>query len=325
MKKLLELFVKKQKDNLTATEQQTLDHLQADEQTREEWARYQQIWEHTGQYQAKGFRPNTDARWAQMQQHMHLHKTTPVRRARLRPELRIAATILLVLFAGLAVRHLWQMSEGPILQTVETTEQLRLINLPDGTQVRLHPGSSLTYPEDLGQWHTREVSLEGAGYFSVATVPGSTFRVYTLQAQIEVLGTRFLVDEPNAQQTVVEVEEGKVAFHPEGRADTLILTAANRVIMRQGAPPIKETFTLQEISTPPQIWKARGNTLSEFKEALADQSGEQVIFPPAMADCTLAGNLDLSSQYRLLEALRLLGYDASLNANHQLVIEGGCP
>jgi len=326
MKKLLELFVKKQKEDLTATEQQAVDRLQADGQTREEWEQYQQIWERTGKYQAKGFTPNTEARWTQMQQHMQLEQQSTARRFRLPAGLRVAATILLVLFAGLAVRHFWQMSGGAILQTVEATNEHRIVDLPDGSQVRLYAGSQLTYPESLGEQQHREVSLEGVAYFTVEKVPGRTFTVYTAQADIEVLGTRFLVEEhKNTAQTIIEVEEGKIALYPERSRDTLTLTTANRIIIGEDRPLIREAFALDEISTPPQIWQARGNTLSEFKTALTTQSGEVVIFPAHMANCDLTGNLDLSSQHRLLEALRLLGYHATLNDNHELVLAGDCP
>ena len=328
MKNLLDLFVKKQKEDLTAAEQQALDRLRTDEDDRKAWEQYRQLWQRTQDYPSGEFTPNTDARWAQMQQHMRLHRTpsAPSRRFRLRPEWRVAATILLVLFAGLAVRHLWQVGQGPMLQTVEATGQRQLIGLPDGTQVRLYPGSRLTYPEDFKAQQLREVALEGSGYFSVTAIPGSTFRVRTQHTRIDVLGTRFLVSEDEQRERVmVEVEEGKVAVYHAAETDSLILQTAHRASWHEGGVVQKEPFTLQELSTPPQIWPARGHDLSELAQELRRQSGEQIIFPAAMGHCELAGNLDLSSQYRLQQALTLLGYQVTLNDQHELVVEGDCP
>lgn len=326
MEKLLELFVKKQKENLTAAEHKTVDHLQADKQAREDWDHYQRIWDHAGQYKAGRFSPNTGARWAQMQQHMRLHPEQPARRVHLRYKLRVAAAAVLVLLAGLAVRYFWQAAQGPVLHTVVADEQTQLVRLSDGSQVRLYAGSRLTYPNDLQELNVRDVSLEGSAYFIVEAVPGSTFRVHTPRTVIDVLGTRFLVDDRAGEaQAKVEVEEGQVAFFPADRKDTLMLTAAHRGLWREGYPPVKEAFSPGESSTPPLIWKSKGHSLSALKQALYQQGGEQIVFPKHMGECTLSGTFDLASQYRLMQALQLLGYRVTLNDDHALVLAGDCP
>ncbi len=76
--------------------------------------------------------------------------------------------------------------------------------LPDDSRVVLHDGSTLSYRKFL--WN-RNVKLIGEAYFEVEK--GSGFHVTTNQGEVEVLGTRFLVNEYDNQLTV-QCYEGKV-------------------------------------------------------------------------------------------------------------------
>ncbi|MFW6289858.1 MAG: FecR family protein [Mariniphaga sp.] len=78
------------------------------------------------------------------------------------------------------------------------------LRLPDNSRVVLHDGSSLSYRKHF--WN-RNVSLSGEAYFEVEK--GEGFRVKTNQGEVEVLGTRFLV-QGNEKQFVVHCYEGKV-------------------------------------------------------------------------------------------------------------------
>lgn len=64
------------------------------------------------------------------------------------------------------------------------------VTLSDGSFVRLAPGSNLREWESEG---TREVSLEGRGFFAVARDETRPFIVRAGQGEIRVLGTRFQV------------------------------------------------------------------------------------------------------------------------------------
>ncbi len=62
--------------------------------------------------------------------------------------------------------------------------------LPDHSRVVLHDGSSLSFNKYF--WN-KKVELVGEGYFEVEK--GNGFQVETKQGEVEVLGTRFLVNE----------------------------------------------------------------------------------------------------------------------------------
>lgn len=66
------------------------------------------------------------------------------------------------------------------------------LELPDGSTVWLNSNSTLTYPSVFGS--TREVTLEGEGYFKVAKDKGRKFTVHAANTRIEVRGTEFNVE-----------------------------------------------------------------------------------------------------------------------------------
>jgi ferric-dicitrate binding protein FerR (iron transport regulator) len=149
-----------------------------------------------------------------------------------RPLLRIAAVLALVLTSGLLWRPLNGVVRDHVVnRTVSTGKGERVeLKLADGTRVLLGVESRLRHPRRFGG-DTRDVHLEGAGYFEVAHDATRPFTVYTAGSVTRVLGTRFTVrdygteDEPAR----VAVTEGRVevrARHApaDNSAATAILT-----------------------------------------------------------------------------------------------------
>jgi len=93
----------------------------------------------------------------------------------------------------------------PILETVSTPFGARTsFKLPDGSDVWLNSGSSITFPRQYGA--VRKVDLTGEAYFKVAK-DGKRFIVKTGKGQVEVMGTSFDVKaypEENFETTLVE-------------------------------------------------------------------------------------------------------------------------
>ncbi len=104
--------------------------------------------------------------------------------------------------------------------------------LPDDSRIVLHDGSTLSYRRYF--WN-RNVSLVGAAYFEVEK--GQGFHVQTKQGEVEVLGTRFLVDENNNQFTV-QCYEGMVKT--SYKKDSWLLEPGTR-FSGQGDTAEKET------------------------------------------------------------------------------------
>lgn len=100
------------------------------------------------------------------------------------------------------------LSSTPPLEVSTSATELATIRLGDGSVVRLGPSTKLRVESDLT---TREVSLRGRAFFSVASDPDRPFSVRTEHGVARVLGTSFELqaDESDLRLTVVE---GRVAL-----------------------------------------------------------------------------------------------------------------
>lgn len=94
---------------------------------------------------------------------------------------------------------------------VESTDNLEIIALPDGSVVTLSQNSTLTYDKEFAS-DLRNVSLKGKAFFDIRRDESRPFIVNTDQSKIEVLGTSFLVNtESDNALTEVVVKTGRVA------------------------------------------------------------------------------------------------------------------
>ncbi len=91
--------------------------------------------------------------------------------------------------------------------------------LPDGSEVTLAPGSSLSYSEKS----PRKPQLEGKAYFEVARDESVPFEITADGVFVRVLGTKFMVDAAHSVKEVY-VTEGKVLFSKSVDSEGVILT-----------------------------------------------------------------------------------------------------
>ncbi|RAV30797.1 FecR family protein [Sinomicrobium soli] len=90
--------------------------------------------------------------------------------------------------------------------------------LSDGTTVNLNAGSSLKYPIHFTGEGNRQVFLEGEAYFDVEKNPEQPFVVETDGINIQVLGTRFVVNSYKEESRIHTVLlEGSVALFEKGK------------------------------------------------------------------------------------------------------------
>ena len=134
---------------------------------------------------------------------------------------RAAAALLLVAAGGATW---WRVTAARTEVAAETREfstapgQRASFELVDGSRVTLNAGSRLRWRADYGA-RTRDVQLEGEGYFEVRHDGARPFRVHAPGAVAEDLGTRFTVRAyPEVPGVEVAVAEGRVAL--QALADT---------------------------------------------------------------------------------------------------------
>ena len=69
-------------------------------------------------------------------------------------------------------------------------QNIKSLQLPDGSTVQLGPGSKLIYPSEF-EGHEREVQLEGQAFFDVHKDARHPFVVKTKDMKVTALGTAF--------------------------------------------------------------------------------------------------------------------------------------
>lgn len=137
--------------------------------------------------------------------------------------LRIAASVLVFVLAGLAVYQSQEVS----LQTAFA--ERNTITLPDQSIIELNAGSSLSYNK-LTWSLTRKVYFTGEGLFSVAK--GDKFEVISPNGITQVLGTQFNLISRGALYRVACLE-GKVSVRNTEATSQVILTPGLQTELQQ--------------------------------------------------------------------------------------------
>jgi transmembrane sensor len=172
------------------------------------------------------------ARLEEPRHSLHLDRR-PVSRPRGRVWLVVGAGALAA--SALIVIVWWPVDFGPAASgTPELSEiaaasaQQTRVTLRDGTRIVLNAGSRLRYPPGFGA-ATRDVELEGEGYFEVVHDPIRPFRVHAAGSVTEDLGTRFAVRAyPELRRVDVAVAEGHVSLRRDGASTPSTLGAGQR-------------------------------------------------------------------------------------------------
>ncbi|MCL6219837.1 FecR family protein [Zunongwangia pacifica] len=135
-----------------------------------------------------------------------------------------------------------------------------VIALADGSVVHLNSGSKLTYPSGFKENETREVLLEGEGYFKVYHDEKRPFIVHSAQLDVEVLGTSFNFSayKNNSYATAVLVQ-GKVAVKRPDKPTVYLQPG-----MMAKYSKSSDTFKTAEVDT--NIYTAWMNGILVFEE-----------------------------------------------------------
>lgn len=126
---------------------------------------------------------------------------------------KVAASVLLVM----AVSFWWYSSSNRLREIRTGFGEQRIVMLPDQSKVILNGNSVLRYIPSWDENTSREVWIEGEGFFSVIhTKNHQKFIVHGVnQLNVEVLGTKFNVNTRHCSSEVM-LTEGKVKLELEG-------------------------------------------------------------------------------------------------------------
>ena len=211
-----------------------------------------QVWDLSDNYQIPEFETNIGENWNKVESRLDVEVAPELKV--LEPEakvrklgfpkqlLQIAAVFLIVSLAA------WWFMKGDFNENLDSMvlvktalEEVKEIELPDGTKVWLNGGSELAYDE---VFEKRKVELRGEAFFDVTKKEESLFEIYSGAAKTVVLGTAFNVRAyPREAEVEVTVVRGKVALQEEAHPEkTVILEAGNAGAYKKAAKKVvKET------------------------------------------------------------------------------------
>ena len=135
--------------------------------------------------------------------------------------LKIAAVLLVVLGSSILLINKFNSSDsiGNIVVYEETFQEIispkgvfKKLQLVDGTKIKLNGGSKIKLIKD-DFLNNRIVHLSGEAFFEVENVDNAPFKIFTKDAEVKVLGTKFNVTSwDKLDEVKVAVLEGKVSL-----------------------------------------------------------------------------------------------------------------
>ncbi len=228
--KVIQWIILESRQALPEKEAQTLAQWRTDDPSNEVF--YQQnklIWQ-TSAATVPGHMPDVSSAWDRFASTQQIHSTPSQTPVFWKPWLQVAA--ILVAIAGIGM---WMFQSSgyfgsPAVVTLTAGDAPLEQILADGSIIQLNSGSSLEITGDLLTSQTREVALNGEGFFQVHRDPSRPFVIAANGLKVEVLGTAFHVLS-DADLLEVVVREGRVAVSRVDGSDRVELIDNQRYLL----------------------------------------------------------------------------------------------
>lgn len=209
---------------------------------------------------------------------------------------------------------------------VTTKQQLRTINLPDGSTVALNGQSTLRVPRWGYGFLSRRVQFSGEAVFNVRHLANHQPFIVKLPSgvDVEVLGTEFSVSNRQAKTEVV-LKRGKVKLaymSPKQQSQSFIMKPGDYVSLdRLGSLKLRhQTDTVSFAGWRYRHFVFNNTPLPEVFKQMHDVFGVTVqCTDPELAHRTLTGTIRAGSSQELAEALAELLDIRVANTNQTLV------
>lgn len=252
-----------------------------------------------------------EACWAQ-----HWPKTTPRkpaldrsalpsarRKSGLRWGWRALATVAVVAFV--AVLGLLLQRDQSTTTIAVAEGETRLVELADGSTVRLLGGSHLTFVDpDEAAVFNRRVSLEGQAFFEI-TASQQGFTVETPTGLTTVLGTSFGIQADETEMEVV-LATGKISVASKAAQDRVVVLEPGQMsrVARNALPATPTAVDLTEALAWTGLLLFRATPVEEAMARLSEQFEVTITVAPALQDEPVSGTFDPSQPLeQILDAL----------------------
>lgn len=194
---------------------------------------------------------------------------------------------------------------APAMDTLYNAEKREVSRLfPDGSEVKLTPGSYVCYQHDFA--HDKQVYLHGAGTFTIQYDAEHPFAVHVGALEIKDLGTVFYIrDQPDSIK--VKLLQGKVLIH--GLKDDIIMAPGELFAMEKQHQSFK-VIAEKTVAKPTE--KARSYHLhfenaglAEVFKVLEGRFNRKIKYKPEdISDKVFTGNL--ANQATIENAIKLI-------------------
>lgn len=157
--------------------------------------------------------------------------------------MRIAAALILGVLSVLLIME--YRKDRNI--TVETASRTRVVQLADGSRIRLDAHSALAYNKGYGKT-ARKMNFQGAAVFDIASDKAMPLYIDMNNIRIKVTGTLFLVNTREDQRTEVALLDGSIiVYNKLKKPDSVTLLPDQRLIISNDADDF--TYRIDQVST----------------------------------------------------------------------------
>ncbi|RZK79942.1 MAG: FecR family protein [Pedobacter sp.] len=183
------------------------------------------------------------------------------------------------------------------------------IILPDGSKVRLNAASSLSYSRTFDTSDNRIVNLNGEAYFDVVADNNRPFIVRTKLQDVEVLGTKFLVESYNEEPEVkTSLYSGKIKIKRVNAEDvvlspgqqSLVSSFAFRIIQLSDSDVSKDLERFDYIDF-------KGETIQQVLRKVARWYDVQIKYDGPVSEYKISGSISKDIELpKVIEMLNIL-------------------
>lgn len=224
--------------------------------------------------------------------------------------LKIAATLLIVLTAGYFLSESGRINVSSLISTsdlseISTEAEMKEVNLPDGSVVKLNANSKLTYAEGFGETH-RNIALSGGANFDVQRNEALPFVIEANNGQVEVLGTSFDVKAYDGKDVELNVTEGTVKFSSvNDQSQTEVVNAGEMAMLSGDGSSIERGAVVDQNYA---AWWTRklvfeNTPFEKVVKNLEETYWVEIDYSDALINCDLTASFDNQSLDGVLELL----------------------
>ncbi|SMD37923.1 FecR family protein [Reichenbachiella faecimaris] len=216
---------------------------------------------------------------------------------------RIAVMITLVVGLGLIAFQYQNQDDLHVARTSDN--EIKKIELADGTVVWLNENSVFSYPQKLSG-DERVVELVGQAYFEVAKDPQRPFRILGEQTAVEVLGTSFdFISRTNYSN--INVTSGIVAFELIDNDEIkVVLEKGTQATYKSNQLIKNEGFDENASSWMTKDFVFKSSPLSVVVEKLSQHFDVKIKVDDAIKNCLITSSFENKELDEILDTLEAI-------------------